>query len=684
MRVCLVSSPTASEFDLAAAESDAVRRLAEKAPLGVLTLAAILEQRGLGVQVVDLNRLYYRYLRTAAREPAFYAYAAREIGDLSFDICGFSTLCSTYPLTLRVAGEVRRSHPECRIVLGGPQASAVDAATLRAFPFVDFIVRGEADETFPALLDAAPDMDRVANIPGISFRHGERIVRNPSAPVVLDLDKLPLPAFHLCPGLGACRAVPLELGRGCPFTCEFCSTNAFFGRRFRLKSPWRVIEQMRLVRQTYGNTRFSLVHDMFTVDRARVVDFCEALLACGERFSWNCSARTDRVDNGLLALMARAGCTDIFFGIETGSARVQKSIRKNLNLVQAARHIRAAARHGISPTVSLITGFPEETRDDLRKTVAFLMDSARWDDASPQLHLLAPLAATPIHEQNRDRLVLSASFSDVSFQGWRQDPADRALIARYRDVFPNFYAVPARLDREYLKELHDFYQRSMLRCPWLMVALHRDCGDLLEVFELWKAWRRKKGKTQLDSETDGKPYYVRAEFISDLLEFVRTGYLPRAANRRALGALLDFELALRQEPPAPPRAQVDEAPRLAPGVRLIRLKADYHQALACLRNRKPLNAVPGGRVILAARDAGEDKLQVLKLSPLSAQILALCDGTRNVRQIARRLRPGKKLTEIPRDTVSLVGLATLRDQGLIVGSIPPLPAGNSVWAKRSR
>jgi radical SAM superfamily enzyme YgiQ (UPF0313 family) len=678
MRVCLVSSPTASEFDRAVAESDAVRRISEKVPLGILTLAAVLEQRGVAVEVVDLNRLYYRYLRTSAGDRTFYAFAAQDIGALSFDVCGFSTICSTYPLTIRIAREVKRLHPEALVVFGGPQTSAVDAATLGAFPFVDLIVRGEADETFPALLDAVPDRDRIAKIPGVTFRDGERIVRNPAAPVILDLDKLPLPAFHLCPGLGACRVVPLELGRGCPFTCEFCSTSAFFGHRFRLKSPWRVIEQMRAIRQTYGNTRFSLVHDMFTVDRQRVVDFCEALMACGERFNWTCSARTDRVDDELLALMARGGCTDIFFGIETGSAHLQKSIHKNLNLAEAARQIRRAASHGIAPIVSLITGFPDETAVDLRKTVAFLMDTARLDNAKPQLNLLAPLAATPIHEQYRDRLVLSDSLSDTSWQGWQLDPADRELIADHPDVFPNFYAVPACLDRDYLKEFHDFYENSMLRFRWLMVALHRDCGDLLKVFEAWRAWRRKKRKAHPDPDKDGIPYYVRPEFANDLLEFVETSYLRRARNSRALGALLGFELAIRQESPDPPRPQLDDAPRLAPGVRLIRLNADYHQVLACLRSRKPLNEVPGGRVILAARDAGEEKLQVLKLSSLSAQILAMCDGTRSTRQIARRLRPGKELAGIPPDTVCLFSLAKLREQGLIRGSISPPATGNSI------
>src|ERR1039457_3234081 len=227
MKVCLVCSPTLSEFDPQVAAAEAVRLISAQPPLGVLTLAAILGQHGITVEVADLNRTYSRYLRSAAyrRGVDFCSFVAREFASRSFDLWGFSTICSTYPLTIRIARELKRSHPQSVVMLGGPQASVVDVDTLRAFPFIDFIVRGEADETLPRLLTAFPDM---REIPGVTFRSGGSIVRNPNAPAVLDLDKLPMPAFDQYPKLGECHAVPLELGRGCPFACTFCSTNDFF------------------------------------------------------------------------------------------------------------------------------------------------------------------------------------------------------------------------------------------------------------------------------------------------------------------------------------------------------------------------------------------------------------------------------------------------------------------------
>ncbi len=237
-RICLISPPTATDLeDRELAESEAVRLIAEEAPIGILTLAAVLERRGIAPRIVNLNRLYYEYLRGAENKIDFCAFAARKLESELFDVFGFGTICSTYPLTIRIAREVKRAHPEAAIVLGGPQASVVDVQTLRAFGFLDVIVRGEAEETFPQLLSALAGDGRLDLISGITFRRRGEIVRNRDAPVILDLDELPMPAFHLYPELKDCRSVPLEIGRGCPFACTFCSTNDFFRRRFRLKSP---------------------------------------------------------------------------------------------------------------------------------------------------------------------------------------------------------------------------------------------------------------------------------------------------------------------------------------------------------------------------------------------------------------------------------------------------------------
>src|SRR5271169_5030423 len=171
MKVCLVSAPTANDFaEKEIAESDAVRTIAEHSPLGILSLAAVLENQGVELEVVDLNRLYYDYLRSDEFRQSsldFSTYAGRYFEAKSFDVYGFSTICSSYPLTLRVAEAVKLAHPEAKVVLGGPQASVVDRQTMKSFGFIDFVVRGEAEQSFPMLLDSLSSASGGQEIPGV-------------------------------------------------------------------------------------------------------------------------------------------------------------------------------------------------------------------------------------------------------------------------------------------------------------------------------------------------------------------------------------------------------------------------------------------------------------------------------------------------------------------------------------
>ena len=680
MKVCLISAPTANQLHgRAVGEEEAARIMGELAPVGILSLAAVLEAKGLQPEVVDLNRVYYSWLQDSnRREIDFCAFAAAYFAGRECDLFGFSTVCSSYPLTLRVAAEVKRAHPGAVVALGGPQASVVDVATLRAFPPIDLVVRGEAEQSLPALVDALDGDSSLAAVPGITFRRKEdgEIVRTPDAPLVLDLDALPFPAFHLFPDVRSCRHFPLELGRGCPFACTFCSTNDFFRRRFRLKSPAQMIADMRRVRQTYGISSFELVHDMFTVDRKRVVEFCEALLESKEGFTWGSSARTDCVDEELIALMARAGCRGIFFGIESGSPRMQKIIDKGLDLNDSAERVRSCDKFKINTAVSLMAGFPDETMNDLRATAAFFVDSLRHDHADPQLSILAPLADTPIQKQHKDSLALDDDLADLSYRGWQQEPQDQAMIAGHPEIFSSFYSVPTpHLDHGFLRELRDFLLSGMRAFRRLLLGLHQDSGDVVEVFQQWQAWRARNGERFAGG--DRTAYYAGGGFPADFFRFVRLHYIPAASKAPlAMTALVEYEAALTGSGPEPDQEQISDdleeltsresRPRLLPGVNVIQVPADYQEIVRRLRQRSPLQDIPEQPVKLAIRRTAKGPAEVRQLSPLSAELLGFCEGSLTVEEIAAELRQNKlEVSGIPADKLCLAGIEILRQQRLI-------------------
>jgi radical SAM superfamily enzyme YgiQ (UPF0313 family) len=685
MKICLISPPTVTQFtERNVLESEALRLISEHAPLGILSLAGVLAEKGISPYILDLNRLFYEYLKPGPhRDRDFASYTLRELEATRFDVYGFSTICSTYPLTLRLARGLRADHQNASIIMGGPQASVVDAASLNAFPYIDFVVRGEAEATFPLLLDAiSAGRKGLSHISGITYRVGSEVVRNQNAPVIADLDSLPMPAYDLYPHIRDCRYAPLEAGRGCPFACSFCSTNDFFRRRFRMKSPDVLVSQMTTMKARFGIDTFDLVHDMFTVDKKKVLAFCDALDRSGETFYWNCSARTDCLDDELISRMAHSGCIGLFFGIDSGSTRMQQIINKHLDLSEATSRVARSTRAGIKTVVSLITGFHEETRDDLRGTIEFLGDSLRHPKADVQLHLLAPLAETPITTQFREELFYDDIFSDISPAGWRQDTDDRALIVEHRDIFPNFYAVPTLwLDRKYLVELRDFLLQGALQHRQLLLVLHSDQGNLLDVFDEWIEWCEIETRG-ISDKTRTHDYYLGDSFNRDFREFVRSHYVPLIAKHPdVVSTVVDVEEAIesllaatpehevkRARRRKPPRCSLESVPVLANGVRVIEVKSDYKRILRCLKRRENLNRVPSGQFTLVmARSGGNTR--ITQLNEISNQLLHSCDGLRTIAEVANDFSSVKTIDGIPTMKVGIYGLASLLRQGLIEAKV---------------
>lgn len=668
MRLCLVSAATATDFeDVSDAQSSEVRRYAETPHLGILALAGILDERGTPPAIINLNRCYYDYIAAGfSGVDGFANYAAAIVTSMKADVYGLSSICSSYPLTIRISQCIKEQQPGSVVVFGGPQASVVDVQTLSAFPFVDCVLRGEAEQTLPLLLDELAGQRSFSCVPGLTWRSAFGPVRNANAPVIQDLDALPLPAFHLTGELENAGVAPLEAGRGCPFACTFCSTNDFFRRKFRLKSPHRILADMCAIASRYGIRAFDLVHDMFTIDRRKVTAFCECMLKSGENFTWSCSARTDCVDEELLALMARSGCRGMFFGVETGSQRMQREIEKDLDVQRAREVISIAEDLGIETTVSLITGFPEETWDDLRGSMEMYMHSLRHPGSRPQFNLLAPLAETPVYSKYRDHLVLEELCSDMCHQGRQQNARDRELIRRHPDIFPNFYVLPvANASRDYLFELREFLVMGTARLRWLFVALHQTTSGILDVFTAWS-----KHRLEARPDLNGwrlREYYMLDEAQSDFVKFVLSqtedGNSPAVESLAALyRALIESRRPAVEENAAETR---EEIPRKAPHVSVMELNWDIQGVIDRLKRCQAITSVDRTLRFFRTQPNSIGEARVIETKPLIAVALEACDGVNAITDVVNRIA---SVIDGPQQTCRLAAeclLETLRRDGLI-------------------
>lgn len=406
MKITLVTSPF---FDHAAYYSEAGPAAQAYLPLGLLALAAHLRQSGHEVNIADLNDAYNR--RVWWDGDRFYETGAEFLESFSPDVLGFLTAYDSYHHVLNIAAEFKARNPNVPIVLGGYQASVVAEETIKHFPCIDAVVRGEGEESFLKVIQCYEQSRDLDGVLGVTFRKGGEPLRNAEQPLIRDLDELPTPAYDLYP-VDPRRFVYLEVGRGCPFQCTYCSTSPFWRRATRYKSPSRVIQEMALLRDSYAVTQFHFVHDLFTVNNNWVRDFCYAAKAGGLNARWTCSGSINTVDEDLIAEMAGAGCAGIYFGVETGSKEVGEIIKKRLDLAHAERVIRRALELGVAPVTGFIAGFPFETEKTLQDTLRTFFNYKRLGVPLAHIFVAIPEKGSPLHREYRQELSPTRHFLD--------------------------------------------------------------------------------------------------------------------------------------------------------------------------------------------------------------------------------------------------------------------------------
>jgi radical SAM superfamily enzyme YgiQ (UPF0313 family) len=438
-------------------------------PLGLLSVATVLDRSNFDVRIIDVTQPYSTLDSTAAAEMIL----NQEPG-----IIGFSTICNWYPLTLQVAELCKQKRPGSIIVLGGPQASVTDVTTIRSFPYIDVIMRGECEHNITPLFSAISSGQCIHDIPGITFRDGTQIVRTVQAPLTAVLDDLPLPDYSLMPEIENFDSLPIEVGRGCPFRCTFCSTKGFFQRRFRFRKTEYLLKLIVDLHEKYGICRFEFVHDNVTVSKEKMLELCNGMKQLGLDARWTCSARVDCLDRELIDRMAEAGCEGIFMGIETGSKRMQRVIGKRLNLDKVAKVIERISDRAIRFTASFIMGFPDETLEDLEMTIR-LMTLLRFKGNGSeivQLHMLSPAPGTEMYEENKSNLFFDGHIPDTAFADLTEDM--RAIVENHLEVFASFgYYGTKHLDRQFLLKVNFVFLSLLYLFPYTTLALLQSMGS---------------------------------------------------------------------------------------------------------------------------------------------------------------------------------------------------------------
>ena len=360
------------------------------APLGLLSIAAHLEQKGHTVFVHDC---------LGPKAPGGVEANTRTVLGLKPDLVGFSATTSGFLDGHDMAGLLKETSPEVQTVFGGVHISALGAPLLERYDHIDFLCLGEGEVTLEELASGRHPRD----IAGLVWRDGGTVTTNLPRPPVADLDDLPFPAYEKLQGFPNGYRLPLFsyvrtpgatmiTSRGCPYQCTFCDRSVF-GRSYRYNSAAYVYEHMKHLRTRFGVRHINIYDDLFTTHRARIAELCGMLTEKPLGLHCNCAIRVGHADDELLQMLKDAGFLQLSLGIETGDPDMIRKHKPGVDLSEVEDTVRRIQAKGLRAKGLFMMGLPGETEKTIRRTSDFIM-SLGLDDMN--LSKFTPFPGAPV------------------------------------------------------------------------------------------------------------------------------------------------------------------------------------------------------------------------------------------------------------------------------------------------
>lgn len=348
--------------------------------MGVLYLASYLEKHGFGVKIYD-----------PGPEKLALSQIIKKLKKDRPKIVGVSSLTSGIRSAVLLAKAIKSEFKKEIIVGIGGSHINVDPDFIKRYPVFDFSIAGEGEMTFLKIVK--------------KIIRGEKLTKKIfKGETIENLDEIPFPARHLIdlknyyPTEYSKAKSKLSFGitgsRGCPFNCNFCSRDKSW-RKVRFRSGKNIVSEMKNVAEVYGN-HFTFTDDALTLNIKVIEEMCDEINRRGYKFVWNAMTRADCLNEKLIIKMRKAGCEELFFGVESGNDRVRnKVIKKNLSDQTIKRAIRLCQKHSIRVSVFLMLGFPTETKEELEDTVNF---GLRFQPDFIGVHLTIPFPGSELFE----------------------------------------------------------------------------------------------------------------------------------------------------------------------------------------------------------------------------------------------------------------------------------------------
>lgn len=414
-------------------------------PLGIGYLAAVLEKNGYDVNVIDCQALKLSMFEVE-----------KELRKREPDVVGLTSTTLTYNSALKIIKVAKKALPNCMTIIGGSHVTFWDENALNECPSLDIVVRKEGEATLLELVQRIEAGKSFSDVVGITCRKNGTIVKNPDRPYLENLDELPYPAVHLFPieqfNKYGNIIFPVMTSRGCVYWCDFCTAVRMFGKRYRMRSPKKVVDELEYLFKKYGEKQYTFYDDAFTVNQARTEEICNEIIKRRLNIKWDCETRVDMVSKDLLLKMKKAGCIAVWYGVEAGSQKVRDSMGKGISNEQTLNAFKWTQEAGLIAVASIILGFPGETKETAWESVR-LLRKINPDEIG--IYIATPYPGTPMYDH-------------VKKMGWLKIHD----FDRYDTATPTFES--PTLSMKEIKEIHDkAHQSFYIRPTYILRAFSK-------------------------------------------------------------------------------------------------------------------------------------------------------------------------------------------------------------------
>ncbi|MBN1896570.1 MAG: B12-binding domain-containing radical SAM protein [Candidatus Aenigmarchaeota archaeon] len=320
-------------------------------------------------------------------------------------------------------------NPDIKVVWGGHHPSLFPVQTVED-KSVDFVVKGEGETAIVELLEHLEGKRKKVDVSGLAYMtsSGAKINTERSP---IDINVFSPPSWHLMKmekyigefsiaGRNFGRYIPVHSGRGCPHRCSFCINTTLKYRRWRPLSAENIVNEIKLLKKTYGVSFFKFVDENFFLDRERIKKFCSMLIDQKIQIKWHATCRANYfrkswMDDNLLRLVKKSGCSVIGMGIESGSVRILELLKKDITVDDAVNAVRRCAEHDIIPVCSFMTGLPTEKKEDIRKTLNLINELKKMNGNTVVIgpQIFRPYPGCDLYELIKETIV-----EPTSLRGW--------------------------------------------------------------------------------------------------------------------------------------------------------------------------------------------------------------------------------------------------------------------------